>query len=278
VKAGGAPPLARLVHVLLGAAPERFVSGTRTLARGSGAIESLVAFAARPLDGHVLPVRTGPAAGVLLRGDRRSVAWLTGKVERAVQGALMELLTPGDVFLDVGAATGFFSVIGGRLVGRTGTVIAFEPEPSRASAIRTNAALNELSNVTVVEAAVSDADGSAFLADPASATAHLVARAPRDALPVVTVSIDAFLEACPTLLPALVKVDVEGNEQAVLRGMERTLRQGRPTLIVELHGDVAVVGPLEDAGYSWTPLDGPSLEGVRRGGHLLATPLEPPAR
>jgi FkbM family methyltransferase len=228
--------------------------------------------AARPLYERAWAVKTGVAAGLLLRGERRSVAWLTGKVEPEVQRALAEHLRPGSTFVDVGAGIGFFTVLAGRRVGRDGRVVAFEPGPANAAAVRANAKLNGLGNVRVVESAVSSAEGSAFLVDADAPTAALTDRPAPGATAVPTTSLDTFLQAHRDVVPHVVKIDVEGHEDAVVRGMARTLAVHRPSVVVELHGDTAAVRFLEAAGYRTTLLErASSPEAARRWGHVLAT-------
>jgi FkbM family methyltransferase len=234
-----------------------------------------VAFAARPLQGKALPVRAGEAAGLLLRGERRSVAWLTGKVEPEVQAALVRLLQPGSTFFDVGAGIGFFSLLAARSVGPAGRVVSFEPGPEHAASVRANVELNDLANVTVVESALSDRIGPAYLADPREATAALASGPGGGAVTVGATTLDAFLAARPEFGPDVVKIDAEGHETRILDGMAETLARHRPHVVVELHGDLRVVRVLEDVGYACTLLEAaPSIEAARAWGHVLAAPRE----
>jgi hypothetical protein len=91
---------------------------------------------------------------------------------------------------------------------------------------------------------------------------------------VGTIALDDFAREHPELRPALVKIDVEGHEAAVLRGMAGTLRDCAPAVICELHGTAStVLEELEAAGYEARLLDarGPVLR-APRGAHLLAAP------
>jgi FkbM family methyltransferase len=263
--------LARALHAVLAATPAPLVARTRTSARAAGVVERAVALVARPLDGEALRVPRGEAAGLLLRGERRAIAWLTGKVEPEVQELLARLLRPGATFVDVGAGIGFFTVLAARRVGPSGSVVAFEPSPRHAASVRANAALNGLRNVLVVERALSDAPRRAFLTDPDAPTGALADREQPGAHPVEATSLDAFLQERPELAPHVVKVDVEGHEDAVVRGMAATLALHRPHLVVELHGTTDAVRLLEAAGYACTPLGrARSVDDARRGGHVLA--------
>jgi FkbM family methyltransferase len=206
-----------------------------------------------PLYGTVVPIAHGPASGLRIRAERRSLAWISGRVEGDVQRVLTAELAPGGVFIDVGASIGFFSLLAARIVGSDGTVIAFEPQPPAAASIRDNAALNGFTTVTVVESALSSRPGRVALEDVGKATAHVV-ESPRTETGtdyVEALSLDAYLAERPRIVPDVVKIDVEGHEVAVLAGMRATLSHQRPLLLVECHGQVAdVVAELERAQYS----------------------------
>jgi FkbM family methyltransferase len=195
--------------------------------------------------------------------QQASADYLRGNNELPVQNAMCELLGPGDEFVDVGANVGFFSLLAARLVGPTGRVIAIEALPANVAALEANARRNRLDQVSCLPVAVSDQIGRAVLvvADHPGGAALEAAGAPPDAsgrLTVDTVTIDDLVERAVVRSPRLVKVDVEGAEDAVLAGMTTTLRQQRPIVIVELDGaDEArlatrradVLPRLQDAGY-----------------------------
>lgn len=253
------------------------------------------ALAARPAGRRVLalvgrwwrraPIEIG--AGGLGHRLRLSTAFLEpqhvqawglarGALEPPVQEALRRRVAPGMTVFDVGANLGFFSLVAGRLVGPAGRVVAFEPVPSSAAAVRANAVLNGFHHVDVVEAAVGAAAerGSLLVVEEAS-WSHLAERgrhpSTRATIGVDVVALDELIESGRLPAPDVVKIDVEGSEGDVLRGMARTLARHRPELVIELHGTNAEVAELlEAAGYALENLDG--TEPVREAGavHVLA--------
>lgn len=232
--------------------PSGAVGRARVAGRLAPLLEGVFAVIGRPLTGSVVAIAAGPAEGLKVVGERRSLAWLSGGVEREIQSIVEDELPRDGVFVDAGASIGFFSLLGARLVGPAGHVIAFEPQPAAAASIRANADLNAFDQVTVVEAALSSASGRGVLHGVGTATAHISTdQEPTDGLLVDRVSLDEFLGARPGLVPDLVKIDVEGHELDVLAGMRATLADHGPTLLVELHGEAApVVDVLLDAGYA----------------------------
>lgn len=219
-------------------------------------------------------IQVGVGAGLWFSPGPSNPDYASGDNELPVQEALARYLRPGDVCYDVGANVGFITVIAARLVGEAGRVFAFEPVPANAALVRDNAAWNGFSHVTVVEEAVAARSGQARLALAAyaggSGLAHL--GVPPDAtgveltVPVVAIDDLVFTRGMPA--PRFVKIDVEGAEGEVLRGMARTLRVHRPIVLVETDdADAAALqnkreacrALLREAGYEVRPLP-PSYE------------------
>jgi FkbM family methyltransferase len=147
-------------------------------------------------------------------------------------------------FYDVGANTGFYSV----LIGRSRlapTIRAFEPVPHIAAAARRNLALNRV-DVEVVEAALGMREGTATLYIPPGD--HNLIETSASLLPDFKESIAGSFDVPLRTLDSVnaehgreavsvIKIDVEGAEDQVLRGAERVLDEHRPCVSVELlHG------------------------------------------
>ena len=225
--------LDRLVLGLLSSAPPAAVDRARRLPLVAPLLKGVVTALSRSLVGRELVLADGEAAGLHFAVDRSSVVWATGRVELSVQRALAGALSRGDVFFDVGANVGFYTLLAARAVGPTGRVVAFEPHPENVAALERNVLLNGFENVVVVPKAASGGAGRALLEAGNRATAKL--GAPRG-LEVETIALDDFVTAHPDLRPAVVKIDVEGHELDVLEGFRRTLEQSAPILLCEMHG------------------------------------------
>ncbi len=194
----------------------------------------------RPLHGRVVPIAHGPAKGLLLAFDETSAVWASGRTELPVQHALERLVEPGSVFFDIGANVGFFTLLGARLVGSSGAVVAFEPHPENAERLRRNVELNSFEHVDIVVQAVSDVSGDRLLDARHSATAALLPSEQADSaagfVRVETTWLDDFLAARPDLEPDVVKIDAEGHEVEIVRGMLDTLCRRSLVLVCEMHG------------------------------------------
>lgn len=274
----------RLVRLITRFPADRLAVASRRV-RGSLALRSLTAPFRWWLNrGHI---RVAGGVGVGLRmwkggipsAHAHSRSIVRGQLEVPVQEALRRHLAPGDVFYDVGANVGFFSLIAARLVGPQGRVVAFEPVPANALAIRRNAAGNGFGGIDVLERAVFSASGRETVLLPGDTSwAHLEATGrhadTRASLSVEAVALDDLVGRREAPPPRVVKIDTEGAEIGVLEGMGEVLARHRPVVICELHGtNERFVELMEAAGYRVENLDG--AEPVRSGPpsiHALAVP------
>ncbi|WP_322974649.1 FkbM family methyltransferase [Actinacidiphila epipremni] len=178
-----------------------------------------LAVTARTRDGSVYPVVT---SDVIQRYQ-----WLFGVWEPHLTAWMRSRLTPGDVVIDVGAHTGYFTLLASRLVGPTGSVIAIEPSPAFHSALKANLAANGCNNVRTINAAVSDTHRRmTFYLERATNLGGTTAVRPRS----VTATFEADAAPLPTLLTAselaaarVIKVDAEGGEAGVVQGLAPVL-------------------------------------------------------
>jgi FkbM family methyltransferase len=243
----------------------------------------------RPVRRIALPVVRGNGRGLRVRFDESALTRAVATVEREVERVFLASVREGDVVYDVGANIGWYSLLAARAVGSGGRVVAFEPSLANAALVQRNAERNHFTNVSVVAAALTDRDGWIPFLDKGNLEGRLdkddfdaqaQRRARRDqkikgrrAVPAAT--LDAWLEQTGESPPSLVKIDVEGSEVGVLRGMTRTLAMSGPTLIIELHGTNAQVADVLDAaGYRHEPVEAaqPTRE-APHWVHLLARPV-----
>jgi FkbM family methyltransferase len=175
--------------------------------------------------------------------------------ERDLLATLTAELKPGDVVYDIGANMGLHAVFLGQAVGETGQVLAFEPERHYCERLRANLALNRLKNVMVYPLALGDHSfTSEFLPSERGTAAPRLAEvgpqsADRGAVQTVrVVQGDAFVHGEQLRLPTLIKIDVEGYEHAVVRGLTCTLSDAACQLVCcEIHPELLPSGSSQDA-------------------------------
>lgn len=164
---------------------------------------------------------------------------------------LDNLLAPGEWVIDIGANVGHYTKRLSDLVGVHGRVIAFEPVPTTFSLLSANAQLFRHSNVTLINAAVSDKLETVGISLPKFPTgltnyyeAHL-SSADESSLSVLTMTLDS-LNIRQRI--ALVKIDAEGHESQVIGGMKKLIESSQPVLIIET-SSTDIISSLSSFGY-----------------------------
>ena len=164
-----------------------------------------------------------------------------GTYEKGTLQFIREHLKPGQVFLDIGANIGLMSLFAAQCVGKQGHVYAFEANPETAKILRHNLHINAVKNTDVIEKAIGNANGNIKLyanwqVNRGGATLIKPAEA-KESYEVELTRINDFSEL-RELPIAMVKIDVEGFELDVLKGMSDLLkRESPPMLIVECSAD-----------------------------------------
>jgi FkbM family methyltransferase len=156
---------------------------------------------------------------------------------------IRELLTQGSTFIDVGANTGVISLVASKWVGRSGRVYSLEPSAREYDNLLHNVASNPALNVEMFRLAAASSSGRATLR--VAAASHAGLNTLGNAFPyegveterletVETITLDDFVAREAIRGVAGIKVDVEGAEEAVLRGALNLLRDQRPAVVFEV--------------------------------------------
>jgi FkbM family methyltransferase len=256
-------------------------------------------------------VRCALSNGKALRLWSRGDDWVSNQLFwRGLRGyepgsaeVFFRLAASAPVTLDVGSYVGFYTLLAAH-ANPQGRVYAFEPLPPIFERLTKNVALNRVANVQCIPCAVSDKDGSAdfhhqatglptssslshgFMASSIQhATEWVLQRGPLTKTTVSTVTLDRFAEENRLGPVGLIKVDVEGVEPDVLRGMAGILQRDHPALLCEVLPGAGTGGPLEailsPLGYRFYhltpggPVEKPSIEGHPEWLNYLFTTAEP---
>ena len=164
-----------------------------------------------------------------------------GEHEHGMVQTLEKFLKPGDTFVDLGANEGYFTVIGARLCGPVGHVLAIEPQHRLLPVIDQNLKLNDLPQVQVLNAAISDQRGTATLHLTASTNSggsgfHRHSKYKLPTQEIGTITLEEALDAHQMAQVDLMKVDIEGFEYEALLGSPKVFEQHRvKALALELH-------------------------------------------
>jgi len=172
-----------------------------------------------------------------------------GEYEKAELKVLANHLKSGEVFLDLGANLGVFTLHASKIVGKSGKVISFEPFSINHNALVEHIRINNILNVKIEKLAVGSEPGSITLYLDESednlgmVTANYVENAVVEKVEIV--SIDQYLETHSQETIDFIKIDIEGFEYATLLGLENTLKEHRPKILIEILDDLETEGAQE---------------------------------
>lgn len=144
-------------------------------------------------------------------------------------------LSDGASFVDVGANIGYYSVVASQIVGAHGSVVSFEPEMKNFQLLSKNSQLNESTNIHAVNAglAIEDRESEIYLSTDNWGDHQIYDGGDgRTSSPIKLVNGDRYLAAIsheqqPFIIDVL-KIDTQGAEFKVLKGLEATIRQSLP--------------------------------------------------
>ena len=154
---------------------------------------------------------------------------LSGGWEKLTTEMFKKVVKEGDVVLDLGANIGYYTLLAARLVGKTGKVYAFEPEPTNYSLLCKNVELNDYQHVAAMQKAVSDTSGTVKLyVDKEDTGAHSIYQPEeeKDFVEVESVTLDGFFKDKDHRIN-VIKMDVEGAEMAAFTGMAGLIRENQ---------------------------------------------------
>ena len=167
---------------------------------------------------------------------------LWGEYESYEISLVKRLLKPKDVFYDIGANIGIFSLIASRAVGPEGKVIAFEPDPRCRELLKLNLADNSVKNVIVRDMALSDTDGTSGLVmdghnwgKNSLSPSNVPETDGVGQASVRTARLDTIAAEQSLPMPTFIKIDIEGAELMCLKGAQSMLKLNRDLMLfVEL--------------------------------------------
>ena len=202
------------------------------------------------------------------------------KYELDVWRALMAELRTGDTFVDVGAYIGLYTIAVGLRLRGSGRIIAFEPDNHNFSLLQQHVKLNGLeTKIELHPCAVSDKDGRYGFSAECSAMSHLVSPGANYATTIQVIRLDSIFAGERI---DILKIDVEGYEEMVLRGAYDILRSParRPRIVfVEVHPyawpslgttSASLFSLLSASGYHAETLSGQPVRHIERHGEIVA--------
>jgi len=192
-----------------------------------------------------LPLRLIPSQTKMpiMQGRLRGKKWIVGSgqhgywlgsYEYEKRKLFEKTVRPGSVVYDLGGHVGFYTLLSSEIVGPDGKVFVFEPVPRNLYYIREHLRLNNVCNVSIIEAAVSNRSGVVrFSKGPTSGMGHI---ASEGELEFKAVSLDELYSKGELPLPNCMKIDIEGGEMLAIEGAKKVLAESHPTIFLATHG------------------------------------------
>lgn len=203
--------------------------------------------------------------------------YFQGYFEWAETQFVRTCLRKGQTFVDVGANIGWHSLVAANRVGPSGRVIAFEPVQRTFAELESNIRLNRLSHVTLNPLALSDSDGTIAIygnKEGDSGGNTMFGGADRVLLEQIkTRRGDDVLSELSVDVIDLLKVDVEGAEMHVLRGLERFFSERRiKAMMLEVNAaHLYAAGTSPKELIDFVSAQGFSVADIRKPGEALRT-------
>lgn len=216
----------------------------------------------------------------ILQGKARGMKWIVGSsihgcwlgnCEYSKRRTFQRTITEGSTVFDIGAHVGYYTLLASVLVGPRGHVVAFEPLPRNLSFLKAHLQSNQVTNVSIVEAGVSDHSSIACFDEGPDSSSGRVAE--KGELQIRTVALDDLIADRQLRAPDYIKMDIEGGELHAMLGARSLLLESRPTIFLSTHGKGVhheCLNLLRSLGYEMESLYGKNITDVARCSEILA--------
>jgi FkbM family methyltransferase len=211
----------------------------------------------------IVPIMQGRLKGTKwIVGSSTHGCWL-GSYEYEKQKLFEQKITHGSIVYDLGAHVGFYTLLASKLTGPSGKVISFEPIQSNLNYLKKHIQINDIKNVAIIEAAVSDMSGTVSFKEGHSSTTGHIAPATEEAIKLKTVSLDELISLGKIPPPDFIKIDIEGAEALALGGAKKMLGNIHPAIFLATHGKIVheeCCKLLKSLAYNIETIDGLPLD------------------
>ncbi len=171
---------------------------------------------------------------------------------------IKNFIKTGDVIVDIGANIGYYVILESKIIGSDGIIYAIEPIPRSIELLQKNIILNKCNNVIPYQCAVGDRIGTTIINVAAKlnlSSIHNIGSEVKEQIRVDILTLDSFLSG--KKIPDFIRMDVEGYEYEIIKGMKETLMLNKPLkLFIEMHfsilgkdKSVELLKILQDSGF-----------------------------
>lgn len=198
--------------------------------------------------GRILLKKIIPSSRALpiLQGCLRGKKWIVGSgdlsywlgsYEAEKQKLMCFLLKEGNVFYDIGAHAGFYTLLASKLVGPMGRVFAFEPSGRNFELLKKHVEINGIENAWIFNVAVAGKTGTVRFDETSPFSAQFKTTTDKAFPRVRSVSIDDLVYGQKINPPDFLKIDTEGSEAEILKGGLKVLKNYSPSIFLSTHSE-----------------------------------------
>ncbi|MEO6080766.1 MAG: FkbM family methyltransferase [Steroidobacteraceae bacterium] len=169
-------------------------------------------------------------------------AYFSGQLyQRDLEKVITTILRKGDCFIDIGANIGLVSLLAASRIGKSGRLIAVEANPAVFARLKGHLESNPLGMpIIALNLALGDSSSAAFMHVSSAHTGTGTLTLGQGSVPVSIEPADRVIAIPDDDQPVCIKIDVEGYECRVLKGMSKLLSRRDVALIVEVSRDMLV--------------------------------------
>jgi len=169
-----------------------------------------------------------------------------------VHSAILNPLSAGDIFVDVGANVGYYTILASKRVGKQGHVIAIEPFPETVEQLKLNIGVNCAYNIEVIESAVWSESNMKLVPKFTKGFWGQVRLEPNveetnEKIHVPAKCIDDICKVYPFI--KVLKIDIEATEYEALKGAKETLAKTQFVITECNQNREQIVCLLKEAGF-----------------------------
>lgn len=184
----------------------------------------------------VIPILSGKLKGKRWVVGSSNFECVLGTYEYAKHILFEREIHTNEIVYDLGAHVGFYTLLASELVGKNGIVVSFEPFNQNFEYLLNHVNMNACKNVIVNNIAVSNFSGvSYFQEGEGTYTGHLSGNGK---IIVETIKLDDYVDENSNLIPNCLKIDVEGEEYAVLQGAKKIISEYHPKIFLATHNRI----------------------------------------
>ena len=160
---------------------------------------------------------------------------INGIHEKIITNLIKKEIHRGDIVVDIGAHIGYYTLQFANLVGPTGKVYAFEPEPKNFELLKKNVQINKYDNVVLIQKIVSDKDGIVeFFVSKLDSIGNKLFKSEEsaDSIKIESTTLDEYFKDSKEKID-FVKMDIQGGEGKAILGMKNLLKENKNLKIIQ---------------------------------------------